>query len=55
MVIKDGKVVEQGSSREIFAAPKHPYTQELLNASGLKSDTKPCRSEPARDSGIPVI
>ncbi len=55
MVIKDGKVVEQGSSREIFAAPKHPYTQELLNASGLKSDTKPCRSKPARDSGIPVI
>jgi microcin C transport system ATP-binding protein len=54
MVIKDGKVVEQGSSREIFAAPKHPYTQELLNASGLKPDTNPCRSEPARDSGIPV-
>jgi len=54
MVIKDGKVVEQGSSREIFAAPKHPYTQELLKASGLKPDTNPCRSEPARDSGIPV-
>ncbi|WP_435037395.1 ABC transporter ATP-binding protein [Pseudomonas neuropathica] len=51
MVIKDGKVVEQGSSREIFAAPKHPYTQELLKASGLKSDTKPCGSELARESG----
>ncbi|SMQ24901.1 microcin C transport system ATP-binding protein [Pseudomonas helmanticensis] len=35
MVIKDGKVVEQGSSREIFAAPQHPYTQELLKASSL--------------------
>ncbi|MGU9851890.1 ABC transporter ATP-binding protein [Pseudomonas koreensis] len=54
MVIKDGKVVEQGSSREIFAAPQHPYTQELLKASGLKTDTNPCRSEPARDSGLPV-
>ncbi|WP_166226190.1 ABC transporter ATP-binding protein [Pseudomonas atagonensis] len=54
MVIKDGKVVEQGSSRDIFAAPQHPYTRELLKASGLKSDPEPCRSEPARDSGIPV-
>jgi microcin C transport system ATP-binding protein len=53
MVIKDGKVVEQGSSREIFATPKHPYTQELLKASGLKPDTNPCRSEPARASGSP--
>ncbi|WP_207864030.1 ABC transporter ATP-binding protein [Pseudomonas sp. 58(2021)] len=35
MVIKDGKVVEQGSSRQIFAAPQHAYTQELLKASGL--------------------
>jgi microcin C transport system ATP-binding protein len=49
MVIKDGKVVEQGSSREIFAAPKHPYTQELLNASGLKPDTNPCGSWLASD------
>ncbi|WP_445178983.1 ABC transporter ATP-binding protein [Pseudomonas sp. McL0111] len=51
MVIKDGKVVEQGSSREIFAAPQHPYTQELLKASSLKPDIAPCRSEPARDGG----
>jgi len=34
-VIKDGKVVEQGASRQIFAAPQHAYTQELLKASGL--------------------
>ncbi|VVN43816.1 putative ABC transporter ATP-binding protein YejF [Pseudomonas fluorescens] len=54
MVIKDGKVVEQGSSREIFAAPQHPYTQELLKASGLKPDTKPCGSEPAREYGVSV-
>ncbi|MBI6705880.1 ABC transporter ATP-binding protein [Pseudomonas viridiflava] len=35
IVIKDGKVVEQGPSREIFAAPQQPYTQELLRSSGL--------------------
>ena len=52
MVIKDGKVVEQGSSREIFAAPKHPYTQELLKASGLKPDEEPCGSWLASDGGV---
>ena len=51
LVIKDGKVVEQGSSREIFAAPTHPYTQELLKASGLKPAEAPCGSELARESG----
>ncbi|RMT76513.1 ABC transporter [Pseudomonas viridiflava] len=35
IVIKDGKVVEQGPSREIFAAPQQAYTQELLRSSGL--------------------
>ncbi|WP_404939576.1 ABC transporter ATP-binding protein [Pseudomonas atacamensis] len=54
MVIKDGKVVEQGSSREIFAAPKHPYTQELLKASGLKPYREPCGSEPARECAASV-
>ncbi len=30
IVMKDGKVVEHGTSREIFADPKHPYTKQLL-------------------------
>ncbi|WP_192561715.1 ABC transporter ATP-binding protein [Pseudomonas gozinkensis] len=52
MVIKDGKVVEQGASRQIFAAPQHAYTQELLKASGLKPDKDPCGSELARECGV---
>ena len=32
IVMRHGKVVEQGSSAEIFAAPKHPYTRALLAA-----------------------
>lgn len=30
VVMKQGKVMEQGNTAEVFAAPKHPYTQELL-------------------------
>lgn len=32
LVMKDGKVVEQGPSEEIFRAPKQKYTQSLLAA-----------------------
>ena len=32
-VMKDGSVVENGLSKNLFESPKHPYTQELLAAS----------------------
>jgi len=32
IVIKDGKVVERGASHDVFDAPQHPYTKELLAA-----------------------
>ncbi|WP_460795078.1 ATP-binding cassette domain-containing protein [Microbacterium sp. GXF0217] len=32
LVMKDGAVVEQGRVAEVFAAPQHPFTQELLAA-----------------------
>ncbi|MBK8461399.1 MAG: ABC transporter ATP-binding protein [Micropruina sp.] len=32
IVMKDGRVVEHGTSEQIFGAPKHPYTQQLLAA-----------------------
>jgi ABC-type dipeptide/oligopeptide/nickel transport system ATPase component len=28
--MKNGKIVEEGQAREIFANPRHPYTKELL-------------------------
>ncbi len=35
MVVKQGRVVEQGPAEAIFAAPQHVYTQQLLEAAFL--------------------
>ncbi len=35
MVVKQGQVVEQGDARQVFQAPQHPYTQQLLEAAFL--------------------
>ncbi len=32
-VMKDGLIVESGSSKDIFENPSHEYTKELLEAS----------------------
>jgi microcin C transport system ATP-binding protein len=40
-VMRNGKVVEEGDPREIFAAPRHPYTQALMAAAfALKADDR---------------
>jgi microcin C transport system ATP-binding protein len=35
IVIKDGKVVERGPSHDVFEAPQHSYTKELLAAAHI--------------------
>jgi len=32
LVMRKGEIVEQGSVAEVYGAPKHPYTRELLDA-----------------------
>jgi ABC-type microcin C transport system duplicated ATPase subunit YejF len=32
LVMKDGKVVEEGETEQIFAAPREPYTRDLMTA-----------------------
>jgi peptide/nickel transport system ATP-binding protein len=34
-----GRVMERGPSREIYAMPRHPYTQALLSAAPLPDPT----------------
>ncbi|RRJ88232.1 ABC transporter ATP-binding protein [Gulosibacter macacae] len=37
LVLRDGQVVEEGRTQQVFAEPQHPYTQTLL-AAALGSD-----------------
>jgi peptide/nickel transport system ATP-binding protein len=38
-VMKDGRIVEQGTTEAIRRAPQHPYTRTLLEASAMMPQT----------------
>ncbi len=44
LVMKDGRIVEQGIPRSIFHAPQHEYTKELMEASLLAEVDKHAES-----------
>lgn len=36
LIMKEGRIVESGIPKEMYKRPKHPYTEELLVAAGIR-------------------
>ncbi len=45
LVMKQGKIVEEGESEEVFNNPKHPYTKELIAATPIIETALRAREE----------
>jgi len=46
-VMRDGRIVEEGSAHEVFSSPRHPYTRMLLSSAPGRR-----RRKPAHQSGL---
>ncbi|MGQ7278369.1 ABC transporter ATP-binding protein [Brevibacillus thermoruber] len=46
VVMKDGEIVETGTTEEIFATPRHPYTLKLLHALPRLDEKKKAKPAP---------
>jgi len=53
MVMEKGRVVEQGTVREIFESPREPYTRRLL-AAGLDPDPDVQRARRIAEQAVAV-
>lgn len=58
VVMKDGEIVETGTTEQIFANPQHPYTVKLLHALPRLDEKKKPKPIPAiiqREEGVPLL
>ncbi|XID91682.1 ABC transporter ATP-binding protein [Paenibacillaceae bacterium WGS1546] len=58
VVMKDGEIVETGTTERIFANPQHPYTRKLLEALPRLDDkkkTKPVSLHVRREDDVPLL
>ncbi len=49
VVMKEGEIVERGTTEQIFASPRHPYTKKLLNALPRLDEPKKSKKDPSPD------
>lgn len=52
VVMKEGQIVEQGTTEEIFANAQHPYTKKLLNALPKLHEKKQPKATPNLIAGM---
>ena len=58
LVLQRGRIVERGSPETLFSAPRHPYTQQLLQAvpgmsTNLAAQSRPHAARPSPDTTEP--
>ncbi|MEU5001207.1 ATP-binding cassette domain-containing protein [Streptomyces sp. NPDC021622] len=55
LVLHGGRVVESGPAQELWRAPRHPWTVELLAADGVVADGTVAAAAPAASSGAQEV
>lgn len=54
VVMKEGEIVEEGTTEEIFAHAKHPYTKRLLHALPKLHEKKAPKQQPNLPEGMDI-